>query len=117
MRPVDFIVDIPQNASTSSKFFRFYSNYEIANYPVLSFIYVPGSNQLPSIPILETPVNGDWLYESGFTLQNIQDPIFEWNSSSNSQIAGWAIDIDTNNTFLLQSCNHIILGIIPDLIF
>ena len=108
MRPVDFIVDIPQNASTSSKFFRFYSNYEIANYPVLSFIYVPGSNQLPSIPILETPVNGDWLYESGFTLQNIQDPIFEWNSSSNSQIAGWAIDIDTNNTFSspeLQSYN------------
>ena len=99
MRPVDFILDIPQSASTSSNFFRFNSNYNGANNPELSFIYVPGSNQLPSIPILESPVNGEWLYETGFTLENIQDPTFEWNTSSNSQIVGWAIDIDTSDTF------------------
>ena len=99
MRPVDFILDIPQSVSSTSKLFTFSSNYDAANAPVLSFIYVPGSNQLPSFPTLEYPLNGEWLYESGFTLENIQDPTFKWNISSNTGISGWAIDIDTSDTF------------------
>ena len=99
MRPVDLIFDIPQDVSSNSKFFRFNSNFNVANTPELSFIYVPGSNQLPSIPNLEYPLNGEWLYENGFTLENIQNPIFDWNISSNIPVAGWSIDIDTSDTF------------------
>jgi len=108
MRPVDFILDIPQSSSATSNFFRFNSNFNGVNTPELSFIYVPGSNQLPSIPNLESPLNGEWLYQPGFTLDNIRDPTFEWNTSSNSPVAGWAIDIDVSDTFSspqLQSYN------------
>ena len=103
MRTVDLIFDTPQTQSTLPTLFQFNSSSSDFEIPELSFTYVLGSNAMPNSPSLDYPLNGDWLYQPGFTLDPIQDPILQWTPPSNSTaIVGWALDIDKSSTFSSQ---------------
>ena len=88
--------------STTSSTTNFYSSldFDQSKHPLLKFVYIPGSNQLPDIPTLDNPLNGDWLYSSDFILDSVVKPTLNWtdNSQSNS-VVGWALEIDSTDSF------------------
>ena len=97
--PLDLIFN---TISTTQSTTLFYSSFEFdqSKHPSLKFVYIPGSNQLPVIPTLDYPVNGDWLYTPDFILESETKPTLNWtdNSVSNS-IIGWALEIDSASSF------------------
>ncbi len=98
--PLDLIFDSIQSTSSIDNNAIFNSSFNSVDKPVLSFIYVPGSNQLPDYPTLDYPINGEWLYESDFNLSVITKPVLDWShNSSTSPASGWVIQIDNSNTF------------------
>ena len=97
--PLDLIFNTISGPSTETVF---YSSLEqdISKRPSLRFVYIPGSNQLPDVPSLDYPLNGDWLYTSEFTLDSETKPILNWTDNTvSNNVIGWAVEIDTSASF------------------
>lgn len=67
--------------------------------PELTFVYVPGSNVVPSDPVPTLPLNGSWALGSGVDLTPLDQPTLAWNFNSNLSVGGWAVQLDTTPTF------------------
>ena len=77
-----------------------YSNEASGAYlPELVMIYTPGSNSMPSNPILVSPANASWSVESGIEPAPILRPELSWSMASNITIAGWVVELDTISSF------------------
>ena len=98
--PLDLIFNTISSSSTSST--SFYSSFEAdqSKHPSLKFVYIPGSNQLPDIPTLDLPLNGDWLYDSTFMLNTVTKPTLDWtDNAGTNNVIGWALEIDSSSSF------------------
>ncbi len=101
--PLDLIFNTISTSTTSTTSSTlFYSSFESdqSKHPSLKFVYIPGSNQLPSIPTLDLPLNGDWLYESEFMLNAVTKPTLDWtDNAGTNNVIGWALEIDSSSSF------------------
>ena len=97
--PLDLIFNAITSTTSSST--AFYSSLESVQtkHPSLKFVYIPGSSQLPDIPTLDEPLNGEWLYTSEFTLASLTQPVLNWTDNGAGNVIGWALEIDTSNSF------------------
>ena len=87
-------------AGTSTREALFYGNANaIASRAELVFTYIPGSSALPDQPIPLSPANGSWSVEDGIEPKAVQNPLFNWNYTSNTNASGFVIDIDSNVSF------------------
>jgi hypothetical protein len=100
-RAVDLIIGIVGVGSGNDRTAYFYPNSETStNRPEISFIYVPGSNALPSNPVPVGPLNGSWSVESGINPAPDQSPQLSWNFTTSSvTVGGWSIEMDTSVDF------------------
>ena len=100
-RAVDLIIGIVGVGSGNDRTAYFYPNSETStNRPEISFIYVPGSNALPSNPVPVAPLNGSWSVESGINPAPDQSPQLSWNFTTSSvTVGGWSIEMDTSVDF------------------
>tara|TARA_B110000459_G_scaffold204073_1_gene264001 strand:+ start:2392 stop:11643 length:9252 start_codon:yes stop_codon:yes gene_type:complete len=97
--PLDLIFNTITSTTSSST--AFYSSLESVQtrHPSLKFVYIPGSSQLPDIPTLDEPLNGEWLYTSEFTLASLTLPVLNWTDNGAGNVIGWALELDTSNSF------------------
>ena len=97
-RNLDLIIATIGSSDSSA---LFYPNSAISsNRPEISFIYVPGSNALPSNPTPVSPVNGSWSIEPGINPAPDQDPRLSWSLiASGVSIGGWSIEMDTSDSY------------------
>ena len=70
-----------------------------AKRPELSFVYVPGSNAIPTEPVPVTPLNGTWSIAPGINPEPVHRPTMNWTHSSSVGISGYAVQMDTSNSF------------------
>ena len=70
-----------------------------AKRPELSFVYVPGSNALPIEPVPVLPLNGTWSIAPGVNPEPVHRPLMNWTHSSAISVSGYAVQMDTVNTF------------------
>jgi len=99
-RRVDFIAGMLGVGSGVSRT-AYFSTAEdsAANRPQLSFVYVPGSDAVPSNPVLTAPLNGSWSIGSGVDLSPITQPVLSWNFSGALSLAGYLVQLDTQPDF------------------
>ena len=99
-RRVDFIAGILGVGSGGSRT-AYFSTAEdsAANRPQLSFVYVPGSDAVPTNPVLTAPLNGTWSIGSGVDLTPITQPQLAWNFSGSMSLAGYLVQLDTQSDF------------------
>lgn len=71
----------------------------VATRPELTFVYVPGTNAVPSEPSPSSPINGSWSIGSGVDLTPLDQPTLAWNFNSSLSVGGWAVQLDTTSTF------------------
>jgi len=96
----DVILAILGAGSGSDREALFYGNTNTAaSRAELLFTYTPGSSALPDQPIPDKPANGSWLVEKGIEPKPNQTPLFIWNYTSNTNVSGFVIDIDSNVSF------------------
>jgi hypothetical protein len=57
----------------------------------LTFVYVPGSNAVPSDPSPFSPINGSWAIGSGVDLTPLDQPTLDWTFTSNFVVGGWVV--------------------------
>ena len=82
-RSVDLILGIIGVGSGGDRDALFYPNSaNAANRPEISFVYVPGSDALPSEPVPQSPLNGSWSVENGINPAPETSPQLSWNLSS-----------------------------------
>ena len=100
-RSVDLILGIVGVGSGADRDALFYPNSaNSANRPEISFVYVPGSDALPSEPVPQTPLNGSWSVETGINPAPDTSPQLTWNlTSTGVTIGGWSIEMDTSSSF------------------
>ena len=100
-RSVDLILGIVGVGSGGDRDALFYPNSaNSANRPEISFVYVPGSDALPSEPVPQTPLNGSWSVETGINPAPDTSPQLTWNlTSTGVTIGGWSIEMDTSSSF------------------
>ena len=99
-RRVDFIAGILGVGSGGSRTAYFYSAEASSTYrPELSFVYVPGSDAIPSNPSLNHPINGSWSIGSGVNLTPITQPTLNWSFTGNMNIGGYLVQLDTQSDF------------------
>ena len=100
-RAVDLVIGVVGVGSGADRDALFYPNHaNSANKPEISFVYVPGSDALPSEPTPLTPLNGSWSVDSGINPAPDQSPQLAWNfSSTGVNVGGWSIELDTSNSF------------------
>lgn len=67
--------------------------------PELRFVYVPGSDAVPSEPVPVTPLNGSWSMGSGVDQTPIYRPTLSWSFANSANVGGWAVQLDTSPTF------------------
>ena len=67
--------------------------------PQLEIIFTLGSNQKPTPPSAQSPAEGEWYFKNNSTLESDLDVELSWNHNNPMQIVGWAIEIDSTNTF------------------
>ena len=67
--------------------------------PELSFVYVPGSNAIPIEPMPVLPLNGTWSVAPGINPEPVHRPLMNWTHSSAVSISGYAIQMDTVQSF------------------
>ena len=70
-----------------------------AKRPELTFVYVPGSNAIPIEPVPVMPLNGSWSIADGVNPEPIHRPMMNWTHSSSVGISGYAVQMDTADTF------------------
>ena len=99
-RRVDFIVAMLGAGSGGART-AYFSTAEdsMASRPELTFVYVPGSDALPSDPTLQTPINGSWSIGSGVNLTPITQPELTWSFNSQTPLAGYIVQLDTQSDF------------------
>ncbi|MEC7178665.1 MAG: DNRLRE domain-containing protein, partial [Candidatus Thermoplasmatota archaeon] len=98
--PLDLIFAvIPSSASSESALFASHFYPQTTNHPTLKIIYIPGSDESPAQPILESPVNGEFVYDDDFLISPNPSPQFEWNHTSSLPISGWALELDVVDSF------------------
>jgi len=100
-RAVDLILGIVGVGTGSDRDALFYpNNANSASRAEISFVYVPGSDALPSEPVPQTPLNGSWSVDSGINPAPDQNPHLSWNlSNSGVNVGGWSIELDTTSNF------------------
>ena len=100
-RSVDLILGILGSGSGNNRDALFYPNTAAStSRPEISFVYVPGSDAVPSDPVPVSPLNGSWSVETGINPAPDKTPQLAWNlSTSGVSIGGWSIELDTTNTF------------------
>jgi hypothetical protein len=71
----------------------------VSSRPELTFVYVPGSNAVPSDPSPTSPLNGSWAIGSGVDLTPLDQPTLAWNFNTAVPVGGYAIQLDTSSSF------------------
>jgi len=101
MRSLDLIFDkVQSQSSTLYSTALFNSNSNTLEKPILSFIYILGSNLIPEPVQLDLPNNGDWLSNSDFDISPLTKPSFNWTpSTTQTPIVGWALELDSSSNF------------------
>ncbi|RJU93432.1 MAG: hypothetical protein DWC03_04900 [Candidatus Poseidoniales archaeon] len=99
-RRVDFITGMLGAGSGGSRT-AYFSTAEdsMSNRPELSFVYVPGSDALPSDPAPSLPVNGSWSIGTGVDLTPIAQPELVWSFAGSMALAGYIVQLDTQSDF------------------
>ncbi len=99
-RRVDFIAGMLGAGSGGART-AYFSTAEdsMANRPELTFVYVPGSDALPTDPSPSLPLNGSWSIGSGVDLTPITTPTLVWNYSGAMPLAGYIVQLDTESDF------------------
>ena len=99
-RRVDFIAGMLGAGSGGART-AYFSTAEdsMSNRPELSFVYVPGSDALPSDPAPSLPLNGSWSIGSGVDLTPITQPDLAWNFAGTMALAGYIVQLDTQSDF------------------
>ena len=67
--------------------------------PEISFVYMPGSDAIPSEPTPITPLNGSWSIESGINPAPDKARSYHGISVLAVSVGGWSVELDTSNTF------------------
>ena len=100
-RSVDLILGIIDAGSGNNRDVLFFPNSaNSANRPEISFVYVPGSDALPSDPTPVSPLNGSWSIEQGINPAPNQNPQLSWSyTANNASVGGWSVELDTTPTF------------------
>ena len=99
-RSVDFLIGILGIGTGQSREVQLYPGVAAdAQKPELTFVYVPGSNVVPSDPLPLTPLNGSWSMGTGVDLTPDKRPSLTWSFGSNLAVGGWAVQLDTTPTF------------------
>lgn len=99
-RRVDFIAGILGAGSGGART-AYFSTAEdsMANRPELTFVYVPGSDALPSNPTPSLPANGSWSIGSGVDLTPIAQPELVWSFTGSMALTGFIVQLDTQSDF------------------
>ena len=97
---LDLIMDI-RSTSSGSQQALFKSHYDAnsQNYPTITIVYIPGSNQLPDVPSAVSPLNDEWVYTDDYTLTPDVRPTLEWATSGTVPVSGWSIEMDLTPSF------------------
>jgi len=100
-RAVDLVIGVVGIGSGSDRSALFYpNNANSVNRPEISFVYVPGSDALPSEPVPVSPLNGSWSVDTGINPAPDQSPQLNWNFTSGGvTVGGWSVEMDTSNSF------------------
>jgi len=99
-RSVDFLIGILGAGTGQSREVQLYTGSSPdAQQPELSFVYVPGSNVVPTDPAPLTPLNGVWSMGTGVDQTPDKRPSITWSFGSNLAVGGWAVQLDTTSTF------------------
>ena len=99
-RRVDFVAGMLGVGSGSSRTAYFYAaEADMSDRPELSFVYVPGSDAVPSNPSLVLPLNGSWSIGTGVDMTPITRPTLNWSFSGNMNIGGYLVQLDTQSDF------------------
>ena len=99
-RRVDFIAGMLGAGSGGART-AYFSTAEdsMASRPELTFVYVPGSDALPSNPAPSLPLNGSWSIGTGVDLTPIAQPELVWNFAGSMALAGYIVQLDTQSDF------------------
>ena len=99
-RRVDFIAGMLAIGSGSSRT-AYFSSAEgsMSDRPELTFVYVPGSDAVPSNPTLNLPLNGSWSIGTGVDMTPIAQPELDWSFSGTMTIGGYLLQLDTQSDF------------------
>ena len=99
-RRVDFIAGMLGAGSGGART-AYFSTAEdsMSSRPELSFVYVPGSDALPSNPAPALPLNGSWSIGTGVDLTPISQPELDWNFGGTMALAGYIVQLDTQADF------------------
>ena len=99
-RRVDFMIGMVGAGSGVDRSAYFYTGEASnADRPELTFVYVPGSDALPSNPSLNTPLNGSWSIGAGVDQTPIAQPDLHWNFAGSMALAGYIVQLDTQSDF------------------
>ena len=92
-RSVDLILGILGSGSGNNRDALFYPNSASStSRPEISFVYVPGSDAVPSDPVPLSPLNGSWSIETGINPAPDKTPQLAWNlSTAGVSIGGWSL--------------------------
>ena len=97
-RSVDLILGVIGTSDASALFHP--NSASSSERPEISFIYVPGSNALPTKPTPTSPANGSWSIEPGINPEPDQDPQLSWSFvASGVSVGGWSVEMDTSPNF------------------
>ena len=99
-RRVDFMVGMV-GAGTGTDRSAYFATGEAssADRPELTFVYVPGSDALPSTPSLQTPLNGSWSIGTGVDQTPVTQPELDWTFTGSMALAGYIVQLDTQDDF------------------
>ena len=96
---LNFMFEIMPGHFGSTALFKSPQNPNAIEQPLLVFIFNLGSNQKPSPPSAQSPLDGEWIFKNNSTLESDLDVVLSWNNNAPMPIVGWAIDIDSTSTF------------------
>lgn len=97
----NFILGVTNQSVSGTLEALFYSNSaaNVNDRAELRFVYMPGSNSIPSSPSPLSPLNASWSVESGITPSSIPNPLMNWSMSNMVGVGGYAIQFDTVDSF------------------
>jgi len=96
----DFMIGILGVGSGSNREVQLYPGFAAdVRKPELTFVYVPGSNVVPNNPSPVSPLNGSWSMGTGVDQTPIKRPTLEWSFGNAVGVAGWAVQLDTSDSF------------------
>ena len=99
-RSADFMIGVLGVGSGQTRDVQLYpGSGAVSVRPELTFVYVPGSNAIPSDPVPTSPLNGSWAIGTGVDLTPLDQPTLDWNFNSALSVGGWAVQLDTTSTF------------------